>query len=788
MESVIVVTSRANKENILLKLSRDKKLYNLKFYSFLELKKKLFLESDERTLEYVMKKYGVKLGVARVYLENMYFLDERIEDERVQFLLTLREELWENKLIFKNDDLKKMLSHKKVVVYGYDSLSLEQQRILKETGAEVTYYQDEVSEYQPTVYQASTIALEVEFVMIKIAELLDKGQDINKIKIIINDDYLEVVNKYAKFYNITINLDSGDVLYGTMVAQEFLSNYDEMEIEDNIEVLREKYDNINDLIKVINKSAKVLDKEIRKEFIIDDLKRERLRNSFYERAVKVSTIDDNFLDDDYVFLLGFNINYYPKVKKDDDYLSDKIKKLMGIDTSIELNRIVKANLIKKIKAIKNLVITCKLSSMKSVFYPSLLIKELGLDVRDIVLDRSISYSHIYSEILYAIDLDNLDKYNIVGENLGVYRGNLNIKYREYDSSFRGINKEFLKDAIGGELGLNYTNMEMYNECAFKYYLSKILNLNIFANSFKTELGNITHHVLEVGLVKDVDITREIMSYVKEKEILVGAREVFYLEKLDKSLRDILAIIKEQAKHSKFDKYLFESELYVYKDREDINITFKGLIDKVMYTNLDDKEVLMVVDYKTGNTVVNLDMLEYGLNIQLPIYLYLLKKSERFRNAVIGGFYVQRVMPNVPNIEEEKKLIDIKRDSLRLQGYSNSSSEVLEMIDEEYQNSSVIKGLRMKSNGEFYKTAKVLSNKEMEELTEVVEEKIDKCIDNILEGNFVINPKVYKGNNISCQYCNFKDICFMTKSCEVVIGGLDSEVDGRTVSSDNETGE
>ena len=146
------------------------------------------------------------------------------------------------------------------------------------------------------------------------------------------------------------------------------------------------------------------------------------------------------------------------------------------------------------------------------------------------------------------------------------------------------------------------------------------------------------------------------------------------------------------------------------------------------------------------------------------------------------------MPIVPIIVEEKMLIDIKRDSLRLQGYSNSSSEVLEMIDEEYQNSSVIKGLRMKSNGEFYKTAKVLSNKEMEELTEVVEEKIDKCIDNILEGNFVINPKVYKGNNISCQYCNFKDICFMTKSCEVVIGGLDSEVDGRTVSSDYETGE
>ena len=52
MESIVVITSNSNKKRILKKLSENKLLYNLKFYSFLDLKKKLFFDYDNRTLEY----------------------------------------------------------------------------------------------------------------------------------------------------------------------------------------------------------------------------------------------------------------------------------------------------------------------------------------------------------------------------------------------------------------------------------------------------------------------------------------------------------------------------------------------------------------------------------------------------------------------------------------------------------------------------------------------------------------------------------------------------------------
>ena len=87
---------------------------------------------------------------------------------------------------------------------------------------------------------------------------------------------------------------------------------------------------------------------------------------------------------------------------------------------------------------------------------------------------------------------------------------------------------------------------------------------------------------------------------------------------------------------------------------------------------------------------------------------------------------------------------------------------------------MIKGLKFKKDGSFYSTSKVLSNKEMDDMIVKVQNIIDDTIKNVITGNFFINPKVLKGKNISCTCCKFKDICFKTKSDEVIIGGEDDE--------------
>ncbi|MCM1053751.1 MAG: PD-(D/E)XK nuclease family protein, partial [Ruminococcus sp.] len=653
-DKIIVITNNGNKKSILKYLSTNKLLYNIKFYTFKELKKKLFFDYDNKTLEFVMKKLNVSLKVAKIYLENLYFIKD-IKNSKVNFLLDLKGTLEQEKLLIRDNLFKSYLIAKKVIVYGFPNLTLEQELILNELNQKIEYKSSSNKLYTPIVYEAKKINDEVEFVANKISELLDNNIKLENINLIFSEDYTNVIKRYFKMFNIPINLKSNTSLFNTIISAEFLNNYDLMSIEDNINYLNDKYQNINDYLEAINKSAMINDKKIRKEFIIEDLKNAKIKENKYDKAVNIASIEDSFTNDDYVFILGFNLNFYPKLVKDDTFFSDIIKEKLNLDTSYSLNEINYLNLKHKITSIKNLTITYKLTSNNNTFYPSLLIDDLELPVKEVSINPSVSYSKLNTELKYAESLDNLLKYNTCDNNLKLYQNNLNIAYREYNNTFTGINVNSLQESWQEGLTLAYTNLEMYNECAFKYYLSRILKIDVFEESFKTIIGTISHHILEKYLEKDLNINIEINNFIKEKGYTLNEKEYFYLEKLSEELQAVIEELKNQATYSKLDHHLFEQELYIYKDEGDIKITFKGLIDKVMYTKVDNKTYLAVVDYKTGNTLITLDNLKWGLNIQLPIYLYLLKKSDQFKDAEIVGFYIEKILDKIPDITLNKPL-------------------------------------------------------------------------------------------------------------------------------------
>ncbi len=780
-EEIFVITNNSNKKMILRELSRKHMLLNIKFLTFNDLKKKMYFDYDYKALEYIIKNYNVNASIATIYLENMYFLKD-INNKKILFLKSLKEDLEKNNLLIINKEFKKYIKNKRIVVFGFNKLK-KSEKILLQEFSRVEYQNLESKNFKHIVYEAKTMEEEVEFVAYKISELLDKGSLIENIKIIISEDYKNTVKRIFDIYSIPVNIEFNNSFYSTLIAKDFLDNYEKCEIEENIKLLSKKYDNINDLISIINKSVLVRDRNIRKQLIIRDLKKAKIEDNVYNKAVECGSLEDSYSDDNYVFLMGFNINFYPKIMKDDDYLSDEVKNLLGLDISIEENLRRKENIKYQIRNIKNLIISYKKESSKGVFYPSLIIKDLGLVVEKICIDRHKSYSRLQSKLLYASALDNLYKFNMISEELGLYQNNLNIPYREYDNSFTGINNVHQKKRMNKALTLAYTSVEMYNECAFKYYIKKILRIDNLENTFKTIIGNVMHHILEVGLTKDINIKFEIMEFIKEKGYEFSKKEFFYLEKLAEELEDVLEVIKAQNRHSKLNNFLLENDLYVYKDVDDVAVTFKGQFDKVMYNKDESKEILAVVDYKTGDVVVTLDNLEYGLNMQLPIYLYLLKKSDRFKDALIAGFYIQKVLDKVYKIDGNKSIKDMRRDNMRLQGFTNSSTSLIEMLDDNYLENKILKNLKYKKNGELDSRAKVLSSKEMDELTDIVEEKINLVIKSIIDGEFKINPKVINGKNIACTYCKFKDICFSKKKDEVILGGEEDEMDRKAAGSD-----
>ncbi len=780
MEPVIIISTKENKKKILRENSRNKHLYNLKFYTFKELKKKLFFDYDLTTILFIVKKYHVTIPIAKIYLENLYFLKD-LDHEKVKFLNELKKELDKKSLLIYEKAFSSFIKNKKIIVYDYPILSKEQKLILNEIKANIEY-QNIAKAYEPTIFEAKSIDEEVEFVINKIAELLIKNVSLTNIKIIASSDYNNLLTRYLSIFKIPFNNQPNHSFYSTLIAKDFLKNYNNYSLEENIMHLSEKYQNVNELINIINRSVKIEDKQLRKEFIIEDLKQAKVKEQSFLEALEITNLNTSFSDDDYVFLLGFNVNSYPKIKKDTDFLPDAIKMKLGLDTTTDYNTYEVSSIINKIHSIKNLIITYKLKDYSGTCYPSVLLNKFTNEIKPVILDATISYSKLYSEIKYAKALDNLSKFNIISKDLALYQNNLDIPYSKYNNNFKGILPEYISKKLNNELTLSYTNLEMYQECAFRYYITKILHLDIFLENFKTILGSIMHHILELGLIKDIDIPLEMIKFIKEKDYDLNAKEFFYLEEFGKELTNILSIIKKQQTHSQLNNYLFETEVFVYKDKDDFKITFKGNIDKVMYKAIDNNEVLAVVDYKTGNTNITLKNLDYGLNIQLPIYLYLLKKSDRFANSKIAGFYIQKISTQKEAIQFKKSHQELIENRLRLQGYTNSDEYLMKLIDDDYKSGNILANVEFKKDGTLSSKSKVLTNKEMDDIIIKVDEIIEEVITNILNANFAINPKIIDNKNISCTYCHFRDLCYKQKKNEVILGGESHEMDQRAATS------
>ena len=86
-----------------------------------------------------------------------------------------------------------------------------------------------------------------------------------------------------------------------------------------------------------------------------------------------------------------------------------------------------------------------------------------------------------------------------------------------------------------------------------------------------------------------------------------------------------------------------------------------------------------------------------------------------------------------------------------------------MIDNNLMTNSFISGLRVKADETFYSTSKTLSISDLDKLLDITSNNIADVIKSIKLCDFEINPKRLGKNNVSCNYCPYKDICFMTNN-------------------------
>lgn len=737
-----------NKETLIICNDSDKniilnrnKLINIKTMNMKQFVSKYFFDYDEDAVLFIMDKYNVKYDIALVYINNLYYIeDKKYGIKKLDFLVEVKRELDNANLLKYNNLFKEYIKNIDIIVYGI-RLGKFFQWVLKDINYK--YIGKEYKKYDHKIYYFDTLEEEIEYVAFNICMLIDGGVSVSDIKLTnVDSSYYNTINRIFSLFGLRVNIPFKSLLSSFPYIKEFIEMYKNNDLEYAINNIDKKNKLYDELISVINKYIKYNSKDL----IIYKLENTTIDSYKYNNGIEIiDYLDYSCNDNQYIFMVGFNDGIIPNSYKDIDYITDNVKNMINEDMTKDKNMYLREDVLKAIYNIKNLIITYKLRDIKKTFYPSSLCSYFEV-IRGEIQDN-ISYSEVYNKIKLAKSIDDYIKYGYKNNNFDSLYNNFKIDYNSYNNRYTKINR------IMDKLTLSYSKMQIYNKCAFRYYLTDILKLDIFEENFSTVIGSMVHYVMEKCLSNnDMDTNKYVSLFLEGRKL--SNKEKFFLEKYKVCIGELLDQVLMEYEYGSFDNAMYEKKIDIDYGN---NVRFTGIIDKILYKEDNNKTYVALIDYKTGNDDISLKYINYGLNIQLPIYLYL-SNYLNFKNVLYSGFYLQKF-----NITDK---------DYRLVGYSNSDRDILSVIDNNFDNSKIIKGMKTLKSGAFSSYTKVLSNDDIENIKRITEEKINEVIDNIKNNKFDINPKVDGDKNIGCDFCKFRDICFVKNRDRVEIESVE----------------
>lgn len=759
--NTLIVCPNATKIKILNEQMQDDKLYNIKFITKEEFKNNYFYSYDDETLYYLLKKYNYNLDVAKIYLKNLYVIDENkdYKNPKLVFLKNLKIELLKENLLKQNKSFKEFIKNKNIIVLNYYDLDKYEEEALH------TNLVFPKTNLTAKVVECKSLEEEVNYVCLKILSLLATGVDINKISLTnVSNDYYYTLNKLFKYYKIPLNIDFKDSIYTTKIVKDYLETK-ELDLEDKNKLI------INQKLVSILSSLSTLEDNTKEYYtlLIDKLKHTYIPVKKKNNAVNIKDLySDTFTNDEHVFVLGFNQDILPKMEKDIAYINDALKSEVPLYTTSYLNKRNKEALTYILGNIDNLYLSYKLSSPFSNFYKSSLITDLKLEIISPSLDK-FNASDLYNRLRLA---EKLDLYHLYGEKeygLESLYSHYKIPYNSYSNKYTKINTDTYLTNLPYPLKLSYTSLNTYNECSFKYYIKYVLKLDKYEDTFAAFIGSLYHNILSLYEKTDFNFEEEYAKYLEKRSL--SLKEKLLLLRIKEDLLKLISVLKSQKLLTGFDNALYEKKIEVPLDKE-VSVIFTGTIDKIMYYQKIEDTYFSIIDYKTGSIDTNIEPMKYGLHMQLPVYLYLIHFSKVFTNPIFTGIYYQNILFSYPTWTSKKSKEEIYKENLYLQGYSTTDTSILARFDSTYEKSEYIKSLSYDREKGFGTYAKTIDNNTLYNLITYTKNHISQKTDSILSSDFSINPKVYAGKNIACEFCGYQDLCYMKDQDQVYLDKVD----------------
>lgn len=752
--NVIIISKNELKSYFLNKKSLKPQL-NFKFLSIEEVETALFGNFDNNSIKVLLKENKWSFNKIKKYLG---YIKKGINLKANKDIKEIYEILKNNDLIYIDESYKYLFKNKLVIFLGIPSNSLEANHIIdyvdidKKDVLFISLNDLFIEKKDLKVTTFSTLDHSLHTLFNEIIALLNNNIEPHNIKIItdINNNYF-YLDLFAKYLNIHLNFSNKKTLYDTKIAKEIekdLENFDILKLDELFpnSIIKDKIKEVLTFYDFSN----LIDKNTNYKEILSSIK---LNDEDNIEGIKVSDTLE-YANGKYIFILGFDNDIYIRNFKNNDLLDDAFKIQNGIDSS-DLNNKIYSELYDNFLNLDNYLnlyfyetFAGKKKEISYFFtkrYNENELKKYLIQPLDIKKD----YNKIIAKTYYSYFKELHDNYHEDTLSYHLYNNYFH-KLDNYDNSFKKFD---IKDK---ELfPLSYTQLNTFFKCPFLYFLTYILSIDEFEDTFNTLLGKLSHSILEHIYDKDFDFNLCYDKEIKEFNGLFSNKDLLILDKYKKILESASKFLIDGSKNIlNFNHYSEES---IWVNTNINNIQFYGKVDSI----LESKDAIQVIDYKTGSTSISKTMIDYGQGLQLPIYAYLIMNAKKFSNKGISGVYYINLTPDslfdYDNFNEEE-LYDV----FKKNGLTANNIDYLTQFEKDILIDFEGKYLKFKINkdGNFRKDSTFDFkdfNKKMDEFLKLFYEYYDNS-------NYPISPLYNSENdyNSPCKYCSFDDICYKKK--------------------------
>jgi ATP-dependent helicase/nuclease subunit B len=354
--------------------------------------------------------------------------------------------------------------------------------------------------------------------------------------------------------------------------------------------------------------------------------------------------------------------------------------------------------------------------------------------------------------------------------------------------------------FGDSIKTSVSALEDYANCPFKFFVRYVLRAEerIVYEVDPRHIGTFQHLVLErfhKSVIEEKrqwrdlspeeaaerigDIAEKTIQEYNNKLFLANPSNLFQARVLAQRLKDFIKVNVEWLNRSyKFDPTLVEVG-FGYEDSNLPPITIKiddrrqilicGRIDRIdVYSGAADVLPCVVVDYKSGAKNIDPLLLASGVQLQLPLYLILLRQIDSFGNIFgnkkivpVGVFYAN-LRGDFRSVKSRDELYKEPEKARRLayQYHGRFNADYLDLLDSRPDgensgqfNYNITKNGKMNPNC-VEPTNSIYFNALEREITEYVSTYGRK----IFSGIFSIDPWKKKNGDSACDNCSYSGIC------------------------------